>query len=120
MTKRRRVKPVAKQYSRALRSTMTDAEQRLWQVIRRRQLGGVKFRRQHPLGTYILDFVSIEAKLIIEVDGGQHGEQQDYDRKRTQWLQQQGYRVLRLWNNEVLQDIDAVKERVWISLKSED
>ena len=113
-----RVNPTTKQRSRTLRSSMTDAEQRMWSILRKRQMDGYKFRRQHPLGSFILDFVCLEAKLIIEVDGGQHAEQQDYDQRRTQWLKTQGYHVMRFWNNEVLNDIEAVKEAIWRKLCS--
>ena len=92
---------------------MTDAERALWQVLRGRQISGIKFRRQHPLGDYILDFVSLEIKLIIEVDGGQHASQMEYDQARTEYLQSAGFQVLRFWNNEVLIEIDSVKEKIW-------
>jgi very-short-patch-repair endonuclease len=77
-------------------------------------VSGIKFRRQHPYGNYILDFVSLEIKLVIEIDGGQHGEQAEYDSTRTSELQAGGFQVLRFWNNEVLQEIEAVKEKIWI------
>jgi very-short-patch-repair endonuclease len=99
---------------RRLRNDMTDAEKALWRVLRVRQLSGIKFRRQHPYDNYILDFVSLEIKLVIEIDGGQHGEQTLYDAIRTSELQTAGFQVLRFWNNEVLQDIEAVKEKIWI------
>ena len=92
---------------------MTDAERLLWQHLRSRQLAGLKFRRQHPIGRYILDFVCLEAGLVIEVDGGQHGPQHSYDEARTAWLGQRGYRVLRFWNNEVLTNPEGVRERIW-------
>jgi very-short-patch-repair endonuclease len=97
-----------------LRNDMTNAERALWGVLRGRQVSGIKFRRQHPYNNYILDFVSLEIKLVIEVDGGQHGEQAGYDANRTNGLQTAGFQVLRFWNNEVLQDIEAVKEKIWI------
>ena len=93
---------------------MTHAEKALWRVLRGRQVSGIKFRRQHPYGNYILDFVSLEIKLVIEIDGGQHGEQIAYDAVRTSELQAAGFQVFRFWNNEVLQDIEAVKEKIWI------
>ena len=70
----------------------------LWKVLRKQQVRGYKFRRQHPYGNYVLDFVCLEARLVIEVDGGQHQEQEEYDIKRTRWLQQHGFRILRFWN----------------------
>jgi len=84
----------------------------LWRRLRRRQLLGRKFRRQQPLGRYIVDFVCLEARLVIEVDGSQHLEQQSYDGARRRWLERQGYRVLRFWNNEVLAETDAVVETI--------
>ena len=95
---------------------MTDAERALWQHLRGRQLSGFKFRRQHPYGDYILDFVSFDAMLVIEVDGGQHQSSTAYDRVRTQFLLSAGFRVLRFWNNQVLKEIDTVRERIWNAL----
>lgn len=102
---------------RTLRKEMTDAERVLWSVLRARQLGGHKFRRQHPFGDYILDFVCVERKLVIEVDGGQHLEQVTRDEVRTQGLMAAGFRVLRFWSNDVLQETEAVKERIWTALQ---
>lgn len=103
-----RVPIYTKTFARQLRSEMTDAESYLWQSLRSRQIHGLKFRRQHPVGKFILDFACIEAKLIIEVDGGQHNEMQIQDNQRTAWLEAQGWKVLRFWNNEVLQNIEGV------------
>ncbi|MEO8060042.1 MAG: DUF559 domain-containing protein [Burkholderiales bacterium] len=97
----------ARQNAKTLRIVMTDAERRLWSRLRREQLG-VKFRRQHPLGTYVLDFVCLDARLVVEVDGSQHLDQQAYDECRSAWLATQGYSVLRFWANEVLSETDAV------------
>jgi very-short-patch-repair endonuclease len=94
--------------ARGLRQTMTDAEQRLWRHLRNRQLSGWKFRRQHEIGNYIVDFVCTEIMLIVELDGGQHADQIAYDGRRTQQLQALGYRVLRFWNNDVLMNIESV------------
>ena len=99
-----------------LRNNPTEAERILWQHLRLRQLGGYKFRRQQLLGDYIVDFVCLEKRLVIEVDGGQHTSQVAYDEQRTTWLEVQGFRVLRFWNNEVLQNIEAVKEVIWQEL----
>ena len=96
--------------ARALRKNSTDAERRLWQHLRLRQIGGYKFRRQQPLGPYIADFACLEKRLIVEVDGGQHSEQAAYDARRSRWLEAQGFCVLRFWDHEVLRDIDAVKQ----------
>ncbi|SOD66997.1 Very-short-patch-repair endonuclease [Alysiella filiformis DSM 16848] len=91
---------------------MTLAEQHLWYFLRKKQLNGIKFRRQQTIGSYIADFVSMEHKLIIELDGGQHAEQIVYDNARTEFLNSQGYRVVRFWNNEVLQNTEAVLEQI--------
>jgi very-short-patch-repair endonuclease len=99
-----------------LRKNLTEAERKLWRHLRLRQLGGCKFRRQHPLGSYIVDFVCLEKRVVIEVDGGQHRAQAIYDQQRTAWLEQQGFRVLRFWDNEVMQAIEAVKEAIWQAL----
>ncbi|MGL4574874.1 MAG: endonuclease domain-containing protein [Burkholderiaceae bacterium] len=88
---------------------MTDAERKLWQRLRGEQLG-VKFRRQHPVLDYVLDFVALEIKLVVEVDGGQHAEQTKYDQQRTADLEAAGFKVLRFWNNEVLSEIESVVE----------
>ena len=99
--------------ARLLRKAMTDAERALWARLRLRQLGGVKFRRQHAIGPYIVDFVCFEKRLVIEVDGGQHGMRTALDARRTDWLASQGFRVLRFWNHHVLQEIEAVQELIW-------
>ncbi len=98
--------------ARHLRKNLTPAERRLWLILRYDQCDGFRFRRQVPLGPYIVDFVCYEARLIIEVDGGQHNEAREmkYDAKRTQWLEQQGYRVHRFWNNEIMNELHVVKE----------
>lgn len=94
---------------RVLRSNLTDAEQLLWQRLRGKQIGA-KFRRQHPFENYILDFVCLPHKLVVEVDGGQHAGQFAYDSKRTALLEASGFRVLRFWNNQVLNELDSVIE----------
>ena len=104
---------MANVHTRELRKNLTDAEQRLWQKLKRRQIPTVKFRRQQPIGPFIVDFVCFERRLIIEVDGGQHAAQADYDEERTRWLKVQGYRVLRFWNNEVLADTEAVAQAIF-------
>src|SRR3972149_4083951 len=98
--------------ARELRKNPTEAERKLWKYLRLRQLGGYKFRRQQPLGSYIVDFVCFEKKLIVELDGGQHSIQINYDAKRTEWLETHGFRVLRFWNNDVLEEIEIVKELI--------
>jgi very-short-patch-repair endonuclease len=97
-----------------LRNNMTKAEQTLWYLLRGRQICGLKFRRQHPFDDYILDFVCLENGLIIEVDGGQHGQQAKYDEIRTQKLQAAGFHVLRFWDNEILKETESVKEKIWL------
>ena len=98
--------------ARQLRRKQTDAEQKLWQRLRSRQLYGAKFDRQAAIGSFIADFCCFDPKLIVEVDGGQHGEQRQAYTRRTELLERSGYRVLRFWNNEVLQDIDGVVDRI--------
>jgi very-short-patch-repair endonuclease len=104
--------------ARALRRNMTDAERKLWQHLRDRQTGSCKFRRQVPIGPYIVDFICFEKGLIVELDGGQHAEQEEYDAERTKWLQSRGYRVLRFWNNDVMTDVEVVKEEIYRNLIS--
>ena len=99
-----------------LRSNMTDAERALWRRLRGCQINGHKFRRQHPFENFILDFVCLEAKLVIEVDGGQHNESA-LDLLRDQVLENAGFLVMRFWNNQVLNEIDAVVEAVWVELE---
>ncbi len=94
--------------ARQLRREQTDAERRLWRHLRGRAVAQAKFRRQEPIGKYYADFCSVEMKLIIEVDGGQHADSREEDEVRTQFLKRSGYRVLRLWNNDVLANLDGV------------
>ena len=102
--------------AKKLRKNMTDAERLLWQHLRNRQLGEYKFRRQRPVGPYIVDFVCLEKKLVIEVDGGQHAGQAELDAKRSDYLKEKGYRVLRFWNNEVLKETESVLTMILSSL----
>ncbi len=103
-----------KQRRRDLRRDQTDAEKILWQKLRNRQLYGMKFFRQYSVGPYILDFYCPKSKLAIELDGGQHAEddQRDYDEHRSEYLEAHGIEVIRFWNNEVLRNIDGVLSRV--------
>jgi very-short-patch-repair endonuclease len=94
--------------ARSLRKNSTETERRLWYAIRNRRLGGFKFRRQVWLGEYIADFVCVERKLIVELDGGQHAQSREYDERRTAALQARGFRVVRYWNSEVLMNLDGV------------
>lgn len=101
-------------FARDLRQKFTDAEKALWMKLRNRQLEGVKFRRQQPIGSHIVDFVSFERKLIIEIDGGQHNEERtkERDEERTMRLEERGYRLMRFWNNGVLTNAEGVLERI--------
>ena len=94
--------------SRELRNNATAAERKLWQHIRNRQLSGVRFNRQVPIGPFICDFVARTPKLIVELDGGQHAVNTIEDERRTRFLEGRGYRVLRFWNNDVLENADGV------------
>ena len=98
--------------ARNLRNNSTDAERQIWRSLRNRLLFSCKFRRQYPIGPYIADFVCIEKHLIVELDGGQHVDDAIRDEARTAYLQAQGYRVLRFWNNDVLSQTTAVLEAI--------
>ena len=102
--------------AKALRSNQTDAEQRLWYHLRAHRFMGLKFKRQKPIGRYIVDFVCLEHRLIIELDGGQHAEQVAYDQERDEWLRSQGYTVLRFWNNDVMQNLEGMLEQIRLTL----
>jgi len=104
-------------WPRALRNAPTDMESRLWQRLRQRQIENCKFRRQHPFGDYILDFVCLERKVVVELDGGQHAKTSEYDGKRSHYLEQAGYVVLRFWNNEVLENLEGVLEVIKASVE---
>ncbi len=106
------------QRAKELRRNSTEAERVIWSSLRSRQFGNYKFRRQQPIGSFIVDFVCFEKKLIIELDGGQHMEDESYDTKRTKWLEGQGFSVIRFWNNQVLRDVDAVKTKILSALQS--
>ena len=99
--------------ARALRNTATDAERKLWQHLRARQFNGVKFRWQYPIAGYIADFASPAVRLVIELDGGQHLEQQQYDSERARRMAANGYRVLRFWNDDVLLRTEHVLAEIW-------
>lgn len=102
--------------AKSLRRSQTDAEQKLWYHLRAHRFMGVKFKRQKPVGQYIVDFVCIEKRLVIELDGGQHCEEMEYDRERDDFLRGQGYIVLRFWNNELLTEMDSVLEQIRLTL----
>ena len=98
--------------SRILRRDRTEAEARLWRYLRNRQMEDLKFRFQSPVGPYVADFLCVEAKLIIELNGGQHGIQVEKDAARTKFLEAAGYVVIRFWNNEVLANTEGVVETI--------
>jgi very-short-patch-repair endonuclease len=106
------------QKARELRKSLTGAEQRLLYVLRNRQSGVIKFRRQHPIGKYIVDFYCPQSRLIIEIDGDSHGDSQEYDRQRTEWLESQGYQVIRFSNREVKEHFDTVIAEILFQCES--
>lgn len=99
-----------------LRKEPTPAERKLWAYLRGDNLQGVNFRRQHALGNYIVDFVSIKRKLVIELDGSQHLEQEEYDTERTKFLQTMGYTVIRFWNHQIMNEMDNVIKAIEFAL----
>ncbi len=107
--------------ARNLRHRQTDAEKKLWSVLRSRQFENIKFRRQEPIGRYIVDFVSLERALIVEIDGGQHNQHPDIeqDEVRTKWLENKGFRVIRFWNNDVLLNTDGVIFKIWEAINTD-
>jgi very-short-patch-repair endonuclease len=98
--------------ARKLRNNPTDTENFLWKYLRLEQIDRLKFRRQQPIGNYIVDFVCLEKRLIVELDGGQHAEGKSYDNVRDKWLKKQGFKVLRFWNTDVLTNIEGVIEEI--------
>ncbi len=104
--------PLIHAYVRGLRRNPTPAEAILWEALRRNQVDGVHFRRQHPLDHYVVDFCAPRLKLIIEVDGEQHKGQTEYDQMRTADLERKGYQVLRFWNRQVLDDLEGVLKAI--------
>ena len=105
-----------KKLQRTLRKNMTDAEIKLWSALRYGQMNGHKFRRQHPFENYVLDFVCLERKLVVEVDGSQHMDAIIKDAERTKVLKQAGFRVMRFWNNEVMNEFEGVKDIIFRAL----
>ena len=104
--------------SRELRNNATAPERKLWQHLRNRQLSGVRFNRQVPIGPFICYFIARTPKLIIELDGGHHNDDEEAkrDRARQLWLEKEGYRVIRFWNSEVSGDLNAILERIYVEL----
>ena len=107
-----RISPAIKQRAKELRLEQTPAEKKLWRILHDRRLGDYKFRRQHPIGRFIVDFYCAEAGLIIEIDGDSHADQVDYDLERTKWLQDRDYHVIRFTNRDVKQNLGGVAEKI--------
>ncbi|GBG12543.1 uncharacterized protein NMK_0074 [Novimethylophilus kurashikiensis] len=107
-------------FPRHLRTNSTEAEQRLWRALRNRQLAGQKFRRQHPIPPYIVDFVCLECRLIIELDGGQHAEAVVRDEARAAYLESLGYKILRVWNHEALSNTDGMLAVILESMNTQE
>lgn len=97
--------------AKAMRREPTEAERRLWAILRAKRLEGLKFKRQAPIGPYIADFVCFELRMVVEADGGQHADS-DYDARRDAWFAASGFLVLRFWNNDILQEPDGVADRI--------
>ena len=112
-----RLKPKTTANARSLRGNMTEVERLLWQALRGKQLNGYRFRRQHPIGSYIADFACLEEKIVIELDGGQHQEQIEYDEQRSAYLKTHGWQVLRFWNNDVFNNLEGVLFTIGLHLK---
>jgi adenine-specific DNA-methyltransferase len=114
-TRAHRRAPLKRTIARRLRAEASDAECKLWSHLRRKQIAQLRFRRQHPIGPYVVDFYCSAAKLVIELDGAQHGEDRAvaYDAARTRWLEARDFRVLRIWNHEFFEYPDEVLERIW-------
>ena len=112
--------PKIRKNAKELRKNLTPAEEKLWVHLRGHRMGDVHFRRQHAIGNYIVDFCAPSQKLVIELDGRQHLEQEDYDKERTAFLKSKGYKVLRFWNNDVMNDMEKVLTVIWNVLKPAD
>ncbi len=112
----KRANPKSYERARQLRKELTPAERKLWAYLRGDKLHGINFRRQHAIGNFIVDFVSIKRKLIVELDGSQHLEQAEYDVERSKYFESQGYKVVRFWNNQVENDIEGVLHAIEIAL----
>ena len=113
----RRIQESQTKNARSLRATMTDAERNLWHSIRKNQLG-VRFRRQHPIEKFTVDFACLDQKVVLEIDGGQHANESVRDESRTRILEAHGFKVLRFWNNEVLQNLEGVLQMITQELAS--
>lgn len=111
--------PTAVERARRLRRDCTDVERKMWRLLHSRHFCGYKFRRQHPLGPYIVDFFCMQQRLVIELDGGQHDAQREADARRDEWLRSSGYRVLRFWNHDVTQNCDGVLTMILEALEGD-
>lgn len=109
---------ILQERAKQLRSNMTDVEKILWQYLRAKRFSKTKFRRQQVLGNYIVDFVCFSSKVIIELDGSQHFEHQEYDEERTRFLNLQGFKVLRFWNNEVYASLESVLDSIFYAVEN--
>ena len=113
MNPTRQLDPTIRENARSLRRELSPAEKVLWQALRNRRVAGLKFRRQHPVGAYVVDFVCLRVNLGIELDGESHLSRNKVDEARDRWLASQGIKILRFWNTEVFDDIEAVMEKIW-------
>lgn len=109
--------PKIRRRAKELRKNLTPTEEKLWTHLRAHRMEGVHFRKQHAIGNYIVDFCAPNKKLIIELDGSQHLEQEEYDQMRTNFLKSKGYKVLRFWNHQVMNELDKVLNHIWDTLK---
>ncbi|MCX5860053.1 MAG: DUF559 domain-containing protein [Proteobacteria bacterium] len=96
--------------AKSLRKRSTEAENYLWNQLKAKRMGGLKFRRQQPIGKYIVDFVSFEKLIVIELDGGQHAIEKEKDIERDEWLRREGFKVLRFWDNEIFKNMEGIME----------
>ena len=115
---RLRIHPEIRQRSRELRHPLAPAEKILWEALRQRRLDGIKFRRQHPIGPYIVDFYCAMARLVIELDGASHVGQEEYDAERSAWLEAQGYFVIRFKNEAVVERLEGVLREIGVMCQS--
>lgn len=113
MDKKSFTDPIILQRAREMRREATEPERRLWSKLRRKQLDGYKFRRQHPIGRFIVDFYCHQARLVVEVDGASHAFEEEYDAARTAWLEAQGLRVIRFHNRTVMENLEGVLQMIW-------
>ena len=116
----KRTNPKTFARAKELHRNMSPAEAELWKHLRAQRMGNIHFRSQHAIGNYIVDFCAPRKKLIIELDGSQHLEQQAYDEERTKFLEARGYRVLRFWNHDVMKNIDSVLQVIWKAIHEQE